>query len=223
MTLDSMNRYFEDRGFTVDRIRDSKKDVYIFNISKNGRDLTREFTYPKTSDWKYRDQKQRTFVQNLMRDFYAVTKKEEENNVPDITWKVECFDIPTINSKVTPVLEVSLSGYINNINIKGRNAYVIVKDIEDKLNRHACHTLIPAIDRVIHNNPATIVFWGDGDKTVVKCQEGDTYDPEKGLAMAISKKVLGNKGNYCNVFKKWVPEKPCFDKNMVFKSIHKKE
>ncbi len=62
------------------------------------------------------------------------------------------------------------------------------------------------IERVIFNNPATIVLWNDGVKTVVKCQEGDVYDPEKGLAMAIAKRFLGNKGNYCEVFKKWLPE-----------------
>lgn len=66
---------------------------------------------------------------------------------------------------------------------------------------------IPAIKNVIFNEPATIVFWEDGSKTVVKCQDGDIYDPEKGLAMAISKKALGNQGNYCNEFKKWLPEK----------------
>ena len=49
-------------------------------------------------------------------------------------------------------------------------------------------------------------MWSDGTKTVVKCQEGEGYDPEKGMAMAISKKALGNKGNYCEVFKKWLPE-----------------
>lgn len=65
---------------------------------------------------------------------------------------------------------------------------------------------LPYIKNVIHNDPATIVFWADGTKTVVKCQPGDIYDPEKGLAMAISKKALGNQGNYCNVFKKWIPE-----------------
>ena len=32
-------------------------------------------------------------------------------------------------------------------------------------------------------------------------------DPEKGLAMAIAKKALGNEGNYYNEFKKWLPEK----------------
>lgn len=61
----------------------------------------------------------------------------------------------------------------------------------------------PEIKDVIFNDPATIVFWNDGTKTVVKCQEGDEFDPEKGLTMAIVKKVYGNKGSYCNEIKKW--------------------
>lgn len=61
----------------------------------------------------------------------------------------------------------------------------------------------PEIENVIFNDPATIVFWTDGTKTVVKCQEGDEFDPEKGLTMAIAKKVYSNKGSYCNVIKKW--------------------
>jgi hypothetical protein len=60
------------------------------------------------------------------------------------------------------------------------------------------------IKDVIFNDPATIVLWEDGTKTVVKTQDGDEYDPEKGLAMAISKKALGNKHEYYNVFKKWL-------------------
>lgn len=62
------------------------------------------------------------------------------------------------------------------------------------------------IKDVIFNDPATIVFWADGTKTVVKAQDGEPFDPEKGLAMAISKKALGNQGNYYNVFTKWCPE-----------------
>ena len=67
-------------------------------------------------------------------------------------------------------------------------------------------TNLPEIKDVIFNEPATIILWADGTKTVVKCQEGEGYDPEKGMAMAISKKALGNKGNYCEVFKTWLPE-----------------
>ena len=63
------------------------------------------------------------------------------------------------------------------------------------------------IHKVIFNAPATIVYWTDGTKTVVKCQPGDVYSEELGLAMAISKKYLGNKGNFNDEFKKWLPEK----------------
>ena len=62
------------------------------------------------------------------------------------------------------------------------------------------------IKDVIFNDPATIVLWADGTKTVVKCQEGDLYSEELGLAMCFAKKALGNKSNFNNVFHKWVPE-----------------
>ena len=65
------------------------------------------------------------------------------------------------------------------------------------------------IKNVIFNDPATIVLWSDGTKTVVKCGENDIYDPEKGLAMAVAKKYLGtNKShsNYMDEFKKWLPK-----------------
>ena len=63
-----------------------------------------------------------------------------------------------------------------------------------------------SIKKVIFNDPATIVFWYDGTKTVVKCQPEDTYDKRMGLALCIAKKALGNKGNYNKVFDKWVGE-----------------
>lgn len=59
------------------------------------------------------------------------------------------------------------------------------------------------IKDVIFNPPATIVLWSDGSKTVVKA-EHEVYDPEKGLAMAISKRAMGNRGNYFDTFKKYV-------------------
>lgn len=64
----------------------------------------------------------------------------------------------------------------------------------------------PKIEKVIFNEPATIVLWSDNTKTVVKCQKGDTYSKEVGLAMCISKKYFGDKSNFNNVFKKWIPK-----------------
>ena len=66
----------------------------------------------------------------------------------------------------------------------------------------------PSIKKVIFNDPATVVIWSDNTKTVVKCQPGDVYSKELGLAMCISKKFLGNKGNFNEEFKKWIPEEP---------------
>lgn len=60
-------------------------------------------------------------------------------------------------------------------------------------------------EKVIFNDPATIVFWKDGTKTVVKAVY-EPFDKEKGLAMAIAKKALGNEGKYFNVFKKFISE-----------------
>lgn len=68
------------------------------------------------------------------------------------------------------------------------------------------------IKNVIFNEPATIVMWADGTKTIVKCQNGDVYSKETGLAVAIAKKALGNKGNFNEVFKKWIPEYGVNDK-----------
>ncbi len=62
----------------------------------------------------------------------------------------------------------------------------------------------PEIERVIHHDPATIVYWTDGTKTVVKVQDGEVFDKEKGFAMAVLKKMFGNKGNYYNEIRKWV-------------------
>lgn len=71
------------------------------------------------------------------------------------------------------------------------------------------------VKNVIFNDPATIVFWVDGSKTVVKCGENDTFDPEKGLAMAIAKRALGNQGNYYNHIKKWLLEEELSSKKTM--------
>lgn len=72
-----------------------------------------------------------------------------------------------------------------------------------KHNPYICNLNEFEIEKVIFNDPATIVFWSDGTKTVVKTQNGEKFDPEKGLAMTIAKKAFGNKGNYYNHIKKW--------------------
>lgn len=75
--------------------------------------------------------------------------------------------------------------------------------VDGVMPREKKSVVLPEIRNVIFSDPAIIVFWKDGTKTVVKAYE-DKFDAEKGLAMAIAKKALGNKGNYYEVIKKWV-------------------
>lgn len=60
------------------------------------------------------------------------------------------------------------------------------------------------IKKVIFNDPATIVFWADGTKTVAKAHGEDKFDKEVGLTVCIAKKALGNRSNFDKVFKKWI-------------------
>lgn len=62
------------------------------------------------------------------------------------------------------------------------------------------------IKDVKFNDPATIVFWEDGTKTVVKVQDGEKFDKEKGLAMAIIKKSQDNSSKYYEIFKKYIKD-----------------
>lgn len=77
----------------------------------------------------------------------------------------------------------------------GKNIRIkVIKPKEDKLKSKY------GIERVISNAPATIIMWWDGSKTVVKCQNDEPYDLEKGIALCFMKKKLGNKSNFNNVF-----------------------
>ena len=100
----------------------------------------------------------------------------------------------------------SFKGALNYI-YGGRSEYqreltalsVLEKSLGTKKNNFRINYHIFGISKVISNEPATIVFWKDGTKTVVKCQEGDTYDLEKGILYAIIRKVYGEGREYTNI------------------------
>ena len=93
----------------------------------------------------------------------------------------------------------------------------------------ASATNTAAIKDVIFATPATIVYWSDGSKTVVKCSEKDVFDPEKGLAMAVAKRCGGNNGSYYKEIRNWVeksgkkyPGKPYTESSSVENDALKK-
>ena len=66
---------------------------------------------------------------------------------------------------------------------------------------------IPELKELVFNDPATIIFWEDGTKTIVKTQNGEPFDKEKGFCMAVVKKLFGNEGNYYNIVDEWINKK----------------
>jgi hypothetical protein len=95
-------------------------------------------------------------------------------------------------------------------------AYLLRKDIEEEVKKmeiehkrqikkrkiEDINNFTKAINKVIFTkNKETIVLWKDGTKTIVTCQEGDTFDKEKGLALCIIKYIFGNIAEFNNIFK----------------------
>ena len=85
-----------------------------------------------------------------------------------------------------------------------------------------------SIKKVIFNGPATIIFWENGDKTVVKCHEDDTYDKRLGFMYACTKRIC-ELGGFCATtkankkpFDKWMDawiDRKAEDRNLHFSDI----
>ena len=86
--------------------------------------------------------------------------------------------------------------------------YDKVEGVKPDMNRKCKQNTVNPLEikNVYFNDPATVVIWKDGTKTIVRCSENDFYDPEKGLAMAIVKKAYGNDNRFHKIFKKWLPD-----------------
>ena len=47
------------------------------------------------------------------------------------------------------------------------------------------------VKKVIYHDPATIVYWADGTKTIAKCMEDQPFEKYAGFCAAVTKKVFG--------------------------------
>lgn len=140
------------------------------------------------------------------------------------SWKVEYLDIDQISPYNNPKVSAEISGFLDIKKLyKYRfdncdQVFNIVKEfIEKRLNanniegwkktqrvKNLDFRMVPDIKNVIFNDPLTIIVWSDGTKTFVKASENDAYDPEKGMALAIAKKAMGNKYSYYDEIRKWI-------------------
>lgn len=92
----------------------------------------------------------------------------------------------------------------------------------DALTKEPPSDNVLGIKKVIFNDPATIVFWEDGTKTVVKCKDGDLFSYDMGIYAATLKKIFGE--SY-SVYKKDVNhiiEEEIADKEKLLAALAKK-
>ena len=138
----------------------------------------------------------------------AEAEREIHVNVPEDP--VEAPLIPLTHSDIVRYANDIIDNYIESIKEEAKIRSMF-KELD--IIPLSQQKLKPQIKDVIFNDPATIVFWSDGTKTVVKTQDNEMgdheiYDPEKGLAMAIAKKALGNKREYYHTFLHWLKKNP---------------
>lgn len=104
--------------------------------------------------------------------------KEKENNfMPDYT--PEILNYNYVSQHFTP-------GSYANIIAEQK------KKIDELQRRLKDYKTGMDIQRIVFNPPATIVFWKDGTKTVVKCQKDQEFNPYFGFCTAVAKRIYGN-------------------------------
>lgn len=83
---------------------------------------------------------------------------------------------------------------LTNINFDGSVEKETTKEPEKKSETKAPHYVPYAykVKRIIYNDPATIVFWNDGTKTVVKRGENEKFNKYTAFCAALAKKMYGN-------------------------------
>ena len=128
-------------------------------------------------------------------DYNACSKRKDE--LRDAAWYVDESVIP----------KTLMDGSCDKSDISHEEVKEVIKRFVNNIYGIPNEGMVNPveIEKVIFNDPATIVLWSDGSKTVVKCTN-EEFDKEKCLAMAICKRVLGNKGNYFNEFRKWIKD-----------------
>lgn len=212
--------YFEK----VAALRGYRCDVHCEHLSYlNGNTYAVAITDPLTrryaryrfsdEDLKIIDWRIPAFAKMVIGHLIDEIKKENEKEnekmklIDCVNWRADGMSISQDDPCSVSRIRVDVAGTIMNsvgatFSNYSRYAEVLCKDLTDRLNDKERSTNA-VIKNVIFNPPATIVFWTDGTKTVVKTQNGEEFDPEKGLAMAYFKKMHGNKGHYFEEIKKW--------------------
>lgn len=126
-------------------------------------------------------------------EYFLKLKEESQNKISDVQDILD-YNVATVYDAVREARRSEKLALL-------REAMDRIKKEETTMN---CD-IRSNIKDVIFSDRVTIILWKDGTKTMVRVGKREPYDPEKGFAMAVCKKMFGNEGNYYEVFKKYVP------------------
>lgn len=156
-TMDQMDRYLAKDGASVLRHYQSDHKRYKYILKMDGFEKEYFFYYPTDCTDSARYESLTKAAKGMLEDF----NKE---------YAIRPFAVGERNdglrAKVTLIDEIHEWPCDGDITRMYPSTMIAHKPL--------------APTNVIFNGPATIVFWNDGTKTVVKCSDGDEYDPESG-------------------------------------------
>lgn len=138
------------------------------------------------------------------------------NGCGDIYGKPTLRLIMTFDDRLNDSERTKLKKLLNSQNespdIKmaiGLQTYIPGARVESKVPMHSgrypwgeYENRIPKVARIFYDDVATVVFWTDGTKTVVKCPEGTPYDEYTAFCAALAKKIYGNNSKLQREIKK---------------------
>lgn len=146
-------------------------------------------------------------AESCLENVIILTSRKDEKERLNSLYGRECFN--TSGFTYTDTDAAALRGRISHT----ASLLGVIKENKSTDKNEATMRIMD----VIFNDPATIVIWSDGSKTVVKNNGDQLFDAEKGLAMAIAKHFLGtndSKSDYYDIFKRWLPSESIEDRTI---------
>jgi hypothetical protein len=92
-------------------------------------------------------------------------------------------------------------------------------------NKEEIYMTIPEIKNVFFNEvkKTTTVVFNDHTSIIVKCTDNDRFDPEVGLAMALTKKLVGSRAKFQKLVDEWVANSAPKNEQLKKKAARKAE
>lgn len=107
--------------------------------------------------------------------------------------------------------------YCFNVNYTHEDTQTYKNDNPSYTITVASYNTMAEPECILKNGPATIVFWKDGTKTIVKRKKGEKEDPYYAFTAALAKKIYGNNSRI-----KGILESKTIDETKKYKNGAKK-